>query len=158
MRLAPFVLLLAACGDGDGAGENAEVTANQIERLSTPAVPAPDPDAAARLEPLGADDVGGASPSGARCSFVSDGRMLLAATGSDALARVRGELRHLVQSTAAGPTGGFFEDRHLSISVGRTGASGTAAGAGAAWPARLTVTNRRSRQQQEIAGIWTCGG
>ena len=157
MRLAPLLLLLAACRGGDGAGGNAEVSANQIERLSTPATPAPDPDAAARLEPLGPDDFGGAGLAGARCSFVSDGRMLLAATGSDALARVQGELRHLVQSTAAGPTGGFFEDRHLSISVGRTGVSGTAAGEGAAWPARLTVTNRRSGAQQELAGLWTCG-
>jgi hypothetical protein len=56
-----------------------------------------------------------------------------------------------------GPTGGFFEDRRVSISVGRTGEVAPAAGAAGPWRARITVTNRRANAQVELDGVWRCG-
>ena len=46
--------------------------------------------------------------------------MLLAATPSDAIARIGGQLLHFAHAAPVGPSGGFFEDRQTSISVGRT--------------------------------------
>jgi hypothetical protein len=83
--------------------------------------------------------------------------MLLASVGSDAVVKLGGELRHMIHSAPVGPTGGFFEDRHLSISVGRTTENGTADGETNAWPARIIVTNRRAEIQRELQGVWTCG-
>ena len=155
-RALPFFLLLAACGGG-GADGNAAVTSNQLEQLSTPQVETQDPQASARLQPITVQDLEREGLLGAGCEFSSDGVMLLASVGSDAIIRVEDEIRHLVQSAPPGPTGAFFEERQLSVSVGRTGQIGAAADESTAWPARLTVTNRRSEVQVELAGVWTCG-
>ena len=149
------LLLLAGCGES-GTGNRA-ATANQIERLSTPKVEKQDPRASARLQPITPEDLEREGLAGAGCDFSGEGRLLLAAVGSNAIVRIEGEIRHLLHSAPVGPTGGFFEDRQLSVSVGRTAESGTTAGEAGSWPARVTVTNRRIEIQQEMAGIWTCG-
>ena len=149
------LLLLAGCGE-TGSG-NGAATANQIERLSTPAVENRDPRASARLQPITLADLDREGLAGPGCDFSSEGRMLLAAVGSNAIVRIEGEIRHLLHSAPVGPTGGFFEDRQLSVSVGRTAESGTTAGEADSWPARVTVTNRRTEMQQELNGLWTCG-
>ena len=79
---------------------------------------------------------------------------MLAATASDAIARVNGRLYHFNHSSPIGPTGGFFEDRQLSISIGRVADTTGRAGRGTA---RMTVTNRRANAQVEIVGTWRCG-
>ena len=79
--------------------------------------------------------------------------MLLAATAGDAIARINGRLLHLTHAAPMGPSGGFFEDRQISISVGRVGETGADAGS---WPARITVTNRRAEAQIEYDGVWRC--
>ena len=150
------VLLLAGCG-GDEVGEG-NATTNQIERLSTPAEePAGDPDASARLRPLDPGDVTHEGLSGPGCSFTSGGALLLAATAEDAIARIDGSLLHFIHSAPVSPSGGFFEDRQRSISVGRTDAAEGPAQAVAGWPARITVTNRRTGARVELEGIWRCG-
>jgi hypothetical protein len=133
------------------------VSANQIERLSTPEVENPDPQAPARLQPLRRADLDQAGLSAPACAFGRDGRMLLAISSGDAIVRAAGMLRHLTHSSPAGPTGGFFEDRQISISVGRTGEVPPGEGAAGSWPARITVTNRRARAQIELDGVWRCG-
>ena len=152
--LAP-VLLLAACGAE--APEPGNATADQVERLSTPKVEKADPRASARLQPLAAIDLESEGVLGAGCEFRREGQLLLVAAGSDALVKIAGELRHLVHSAPVGETGGFFEDRQLSVSVGRTEGAGTTLDEASSWPARLTVTNRRTGAEFELRGTWSCG-
>ena len=154
--LLALLLLLAGCGPGGAGGEGAADT-NQIERLSTPKVVKPDPRATAQLQPLTPQDIEREGLLGAGCAFARDGRILLAAAGSDALVRHAGQLRHLIHSAPVGATGGFFEDRQLSVSIGRTSEAPAAAGAASGWPARITITNRRTEAQVELRGVWTCG-
>jgi hypothetical protein len=157
MRLAApplLLLLLAGCGGGS-VGGNAQITTNQLERLAT-ARPEPtvDRQLAARPQPLLRADLEGAGMARPGCDFSKTGHMLLAVTADDAIARIDGRLYHFNHSNPAGPTGGFFEDRQLSISIGRvtdtTGRIGR-------WTARMTATNRRANAQVEIVGTWRCG-
>lgn len=153
---AALSILLAACSGSDVP--DGVATANQIERLSTPRQKKADPLASVRLQPLAANDLALEGLAGPGCGFRRGGRTLLRVVGSDAVVRIGGELRHLIHSAPVGPTGGFFEDRQLSVSVGRTGeAAGSAASAGI-WPARLAVTNRRTGTGYELRGEWACGG
>ena len=156
MRLAALLpaLLLAGCGEPDIVSENAGASANQIERLSTPKEESVDPQASVRLAPLGLPDLDGAGMQSPACDFSSGGRMLLAATSADAIARIEGRLLHFTHSSPMGPSGAFFEDRQISISIGRVGAAPLEGRDG--WPARLTVTNRRTEAQAEVSGVWRC--
>ena len=167
------LLLLAGCGSASERG-NGAVDANQIERLAKPRVEKSDPRATARLQRLTREDLEREGLLGAGCVFSRDGQMMLAVVGSDALVRIAGQRRHLIHSAPAGATGGFFEDRQIAVSVGRTdegdappdpGSSpGQAPGsdrapAGATgWPARLKVVNRRTEAEVELRGDWTCAG
>ena len=155
-RLLFSLLLLAGCDRGEGQPEGT-ANANQIERLSTPVEQTEDPRATVRLEPLSAADLEREGLLGAGCLFTVGDKRLLAAVGGDAVVRIQGEIRHLVHSAPAGATGGFFEDRQLSVSVGRASESGIAVEEGMRWPARITVTNRRAEIEVEQAGAWTCG-
>ena len=155
--LVPLLaLVLGACGQAE-FGTNGTADANQIVRLSTPKVEPEDRSASARLQPLSVEDLDREGLAGAGCSFSSGGRLLLISVGSDALARIDGQLRHFVQSAPVGESGGFFEDRQVSISVGRTEGQGRTLDEVRSWPARATVTNRRTEQQHEMAGEWSCG-
>jgi hypothetical protein len=150
-------LLVAGCRQGvpvaDGGANEA-----QIQRLSMPKEDAvPDSHAAARLQPLAAADLPQAGMTSPLCDFSRQGRMLLAVSPSDAIARMAGTLRHFAHASPAGPTGGFFEDRQMSISVGRVGAVNPGEGTAGSWPGRITATNRRAQAQIELDGIWRCG-
>jgi len=157
MKAAALLLALglAACGRGEDA--NGYATANQIERLASPPERKSDPLVAVRLEPIAPAELEREGVVGAGCAFTRDGRMLLAAAGGNAIVRVGGATRHLVQTNPVGPSGGFFEDRQLSVSVGRTGAAGAAAGEARSWPARLRVSHRRGELHRDLLGVWTCG-
>jgi hypothetical protein len=150
-------LLAAGCGH-EVPVSNGGANEAQIQRLSTPKEEvAVDPQAGARLRPLTTADLDQAEMSAAPCGFSRDGQLLLAVTEADAIARVAGTLRHFAHSAPAGPTGGFFEDRLVSISVGRVGEVDPGEGAAGSWPGRITVTNRRVRAQTELDGVWRCG-
>ena len=110
-----------------------------------------------RLQPITPADLASEGMVGAGCDFSREGHVLLASVGSDAIVRIGGDIRHLIHSAPVGPTGGFFEDRQLSISVGRTDENDTSANAAAGWPARITISNRRAEVQRELQGVWTCG-
>ncbi len=154
--LLPGLSLLAACGGGGGS-TNEPVTENQIERVSTPKVEKHDPSATARLQPLRAADVAEAGQSPG-CHFNSEGRMLVASVGATAVVRIQDQPRRLASSAPLGPTGGFFSGGELSVSIGRTSEASAAAAQAGSWPARITVTNRRTEAQQEMRGVWTCAG
>jgi len=112
MRPAAFlVLLLAGCGGEGIVSENEGVPENQIERLSTPEVEIADPQAPARPQPLKIADLARARMPAPECAFGRDGRMLLAATSGDAIARINGRLLHFTHAAPVGPSGGFFEAR-----------------------------------------------
>ena len=154
--VAGAVLLLSGCGPAEVGEADGPAGTNQIERLSTPEVEKQDPRATVRLQPVTLADLDREGMVGAGCEFSREGQMLLASVGSDAVVKIGGEIRHMIHSAPVGPTGGFFEDRHLSISVGRT-EEGTGPDGTTAWPARITITNRRAEIQRELQGVWTCG-
>jgi hypothetical protein len=159
MRRAAALLALtvAGCGPRGPVDDNRHVTANQIERLATLKAEITDPQAPARLQPLVLADLASAGIAEPACDFTRDGRMLLAVSAADAVARVAGTLHHFAHASPAGPTGGFFEDRQISVSVGRTGEIAPGEGAAGSWPGRITVTNRRAEAQIELDGVWRCG-
>jgi hypothetical protein len=154
--LALPCLLLAGCGH-EVPVSNGGASVEDIQRLSTPKQVVVDTQAAARLQPLAPADLASAGMAAPSCDFSRNGRMLLAVSPSDAIARVAGGLLHFAHSSPAGPTGGFFEDRQLSISVGRVGAVIPGQGTAGSWPGRITATNRRAHAQVELEGIWRCG-
>jgi hypothetical protein len=156
--LAVLLLLLGACGERGIVGEDRGVTENLIERVSTPRNEVVDQSASARLQPLAPADLVSDGPIGPGCAFSRNGRLMLTASSSDAIARIDGRLLHFVHSSPVNASGGFFEDRQLSISVGRVGETAAAAGETGSWPARLTVTNRRHHIQAQLDGVWRCGG
>jgi hypothetical protein len=149
-------LLLAGCGH-EAPIANGGANEAQIQRLSTPRQVVVDTQAAARLHPLLPADLAQAGMAAPPCDFSRDGRVLLAVSPSDAIARVAGMLLHFAHSSPVGPTGGFFEDRQVSISVGRIGQLIPGQGTAGSWPGRITVTNRRARAQIELDGVWRCG-
>ena len=152
--LAGLVLLLAGCGEASIVGENEGVSADQIARLSTPEVEIVDPEAPVRPQPLKIADLARARMPVPDCAFGRNGRMLLAATSGDAIARINGRLLHFTHSVPMSPSGGFFEDRQISVSVGRIGVTRAESGR---WPARIAITNRRADAQMELDGVWRCG-
>jgi hypothetical protein len=154
---AALALLLAACGSSGEAPKSGADT-NTLKRVSTPKQETEDPKASVRLQTINQDDLQHEGLNGAGCWFMRDGMMLLASFGSDALIRVSGELRHLIHGAPVGATGGFFEDRQLSVSVGRDPDGAAQAVRAATWPARITITNRRTHAQLELRGSWTCSG
>ena len=157
MRAAAAILLLVAsgCGPRGPVVPKGGASENQIERLSTLKVEPVDPSASARLQPLQIGDPTAGPPGSGLCDFSLGGAIYLVASPVDSVARTGGRVLHLVPSGPFGETGGFFEDRQISISVGR---DRQAAGAGQAgrWPARLVSTNRRTRAHAEMAGLWSC--
>jgi len=154
-RLPILLLMLAGCrAEGDGHMASAP-DLNQIERLSTPPEAVDDPKAGARLEPLSPQDLAGAGMAGVACGFTSGGALLLAARGGDTLIKHSGVLIHLAQSSPMGPSGGYFEERRLRISIGRTEAGAAYDQTGAA-PARAMITDRTNQAQVELTGIWAC--
>ena len=154
-RLA-LCLLVAGCGQ-EVAVSNGGANEAEIQRLSTPKVVEVDTQASARLQPITNVDLARSGMGTPACDFSRNEQMMLAVSTGDALARVAGNLRHFAHASPAGPTGGFFEDRQVSISVGRTGQIVPGEGAAGSWPGRLTVTNRRVHAQTELDGIWRCG-
>jgi hypothetical protein len=148
-------LLVAGCGHEASVPNGANEA--QIERLSTPKQEVVDTQAAARLQPLALADLDQAGMAQPACDFSNERGMLLAVSPADAIARVAGVLRHFAHSSPAGPSGGFFEDRQISISVGRVGEVEPGEGAAGSWPGRITATNRRARAQIELDGVWRCG-
>ena len=147
-RIFLFLALAAAACDR-GAVDNKAVSTEQIERVSTPKNEVADVGRAARLEPLSGAEIAEIGREGG-CVFSRGPDVLLVAAGSNAIARVAGEARHFVQSAPAEPTGGFFEDRQVSVSIGRVGVDGPAA--------RAPTPNRRSGTSEEVGGTWTCEG
>ncbi len=103
------VLLLLGCGDGL-LSEDRGVTANQIQRVSTPQEEPRPVDLVERLQPITQEDLERAGLIGAGCNFSSGGKLLLVAVADGALIRFGRELVHLVGAGPVGPTGGFFED------------------------------------------------
>jgi hypothetical protein len=145
------IALLAGCGEDSPVSDGKGPSEDEIRRLSTPEVEVIDPQRPVRPQPLKVADL--APMPAPVCAFGRDGKMFLAVSEREAIARIRGRLRHLAHRAPLGPSGGFFADRRISISIGRVG--GVSGDIGA-WPARITITNRRAGAQMEIEGVWRC--
>lgn len=155
-RAVLLCLALAACQKAPPS-INQGASEEQIRRLSTLKVETPDLLVSARVQPLLPADLVRNGIGRPTCDFSRNGQMLLAISPTDAVARVAEIVRHFVHASPMGPSGGFFDDRQISISVGRTGQIVPGESGVGAWPARMTVTSRRENAQVEQAGIWRCG-
>ena len=155
-RIALACLALAACQKSPPT-ETQGASEAQIRRLSTLKVEVPDLQAPARVQPLLPADLVQNGIGRPTCDFTRDGQMLLAISPTEAVARVARTVRHFVHASPMGPSGGFFDDRQVSISVGRTAEIVPGESGVGRWPARMTVTNRRENAQVEQSGIWRCG-
>ena len=155
---ALFVLsmLLAGCGERGAVG-NQGPSENQLARLAVPKQEVVDTQAPARLQPLELTDLDQAGLTEPDCDFSRDGRMLFAISSADAVAKIGGAVRHFAHASPAGPTGGFFEDRQMSVSVGRIGDVPPGERGAGSWPARITATNRRAEARIALEGVWRCG-
>ena len=152
------LLALPACGGGDPAPSNAEVS-NAIERLAE-AQPKEEPDLRPVLQPLAPGDVQRELRGAAGCDFSAGGHLLLAAVPGDAVAKVNGRIVHFTAEGPApvGPSGGFFTGGSFTISVGRTADDPTAVEQATSWPGRIAVTDRaREGAHREFEGVWRCG-
>lgn len=155
-RVALLCLALAACQKA-APSINEGASEEQIRRLATLNVVPPDLTLPAHVQPLLPADLVRNGIGRPTCDFSRDSAMLLAISDTDAVARVAGLVRHFVHASPMGPTGGFFSDRQVSISVGRTGQIVPGESAVGRWPARMTVTNRHENAQFEEPGLWRCG-
>jgi hypothetical protein len=135
------MLMASACGfTGD-----AEMNSDQLERIAIQQNQVDDIGATARLEPLERIS----PPPGYRditCRFTRNGQLLVLAGIYRAAAQVDGTLRIFQTEGPIGPTGGFFRDRELALSVGAEGGA----------PARARVTNRTTGAQEDHQGQWQC--
>jgi hypothetical protein len=139
--VALALLLMAGCGSSDEAEMNVE----ELERIAIQQNQAQDIGATARLQPLS----GIGPPPGYHdiaCRFTRNGELLVLAGIYRAAARIDGTLRIFQTQGPIGPTGGFFRDRELALSVGVEGAA----------PARARVTNRTTGAREEQEGQWQC--
>jgi hypothetical protein len=153
------LILLAGCG---GAEEDDRPRANSVEelenRLEKLAVGAGDEvEPARRLAFLKEADLGPELRSNPACRLHLDGRLLLVVNAAGAVARIDGRRAPLAVSGPVGPTGGFFTAPGVTVSVGRTGPSGSgAAEYGMGWPARATVGGDEARPLEKIEATWIC--
>ena len=160
-KLAVLCVAAAAvggCGRDEPALDNAQI-AQTIENVAEAHEPEKKGPPAPALLELHADDLARELRLGAGCDFFQDGRLLFVSTSGDALAKINGTPVHLAASGPVGPTGGYFITVRFSISVGRVSEGGTTAGETTAWPARLTLTDRRAQENGELRleGVWRCG-
>lgn len=136
-----LALLAAGCG---GSGDRA-ASSDQLNRIAFEQNRMADIGRTARLQPLGAF----AAPvdyQGPICRFTRGGDLLVLAFGNAAAARIDGVLRTFRAQAVIGPTGGFYRDNELALSIGVE----------AGQPARARVTNRVTQAQEDAHGIWTC--
>ena len=144
MRVAALGLILLAAGCGQG--RDAEVNSELLERIAIQQNESMDIEATVRLQPI-AGIVPPPAYAGRECRFTRGSEVLIHAFSAAAAARIDGVVRVFRVEGPVGPTGGFFRDRELAISIGM------APGA----PARARVTNRATRRELDVEGQWQCG-
>ena len=144
MRVGPGLALLILT-QGCGEDRDAQVNSQMLNRIAFQHNEARDLGASARLQPTTAV----AAPpdhAGLACRFTHGEALLVQAFGAGASARVNGALRAFRAEGPVGPTGGFFRDRELALSIGvQSGA-----------PARARVTNRSTGAREDHEGQWQC--
>lgn len=162
MARSPFLallLLFTGCGGGD---EDVEPRANSVEELTNRLDKlsdrtSEDIETPARLAFLEASDLDERLGANASCRLHRDGRLYLAVNAAGAVARIDGRRVPLAVSGPVGPTGGFFTAPGVTLSVGRTGPGGEAAGEyGRGWPARVTIGGDKERPVEKHEATWTC--
>ncbi len=141
-----IALLAALClAAGCGSERDAALNSEQLERIAFEQNRFEDVGRTARLQPLGAF----APPADYRgpvCRFTRGADILVYAFGNAAAARIDGRLRTLRAQAPIGPSGGFYRDDELALSIGvEPGA-----------PARARVTNRLTETREDATGAWTC--
>jgi hypothetical protein len=142
MRIAAALTLivLAGCDGGDTS-----VNSAQLNRIAFQRNEMEDIGRTARLAPLGAFSAP-ADYRGPICRFTRGADTLIFAFGSLAAARVDGVLRTFRARAMIGPSGGFYRDNELALSIGVEPGQ----------PARARVTNRLTEAREDASGTWAC--
>ena len=141
IAVAAALILLSGCGGAD----EAQVNSAQLNSIAFQRNEMVDVGLTARLQPLGAF----AAPADYRgpiCRFTRGAEMLVFAFGDTAATRVNGVVRTFRARAMIGPSGGFYRDNELSLSVGVEPNA----------PARARVTNRVTEAQEDAEGLWEC--
>lgn len=155
--VAAALAALAGCGGEDSPPLDNDQLAGAIENVAEvrPAPKSTPPGSA--LVPLTRGDIERLPSTG--CDFSAAGRLVFAAPGGDALARVNGLLIRFAPNGPVGPSGGFFATERFSISVGRITDSGVTVEGRTSWPARMVLTERGrddGREELRLEGSWRC--
>jgi hypothetical protein len=138
-------LALLCLASGCGQQRDSSANTQQLERIAFEQNKFDDIGRTARLQPLGAF----AAPADYRgpvCRFTRGADILVYAFGSAAAARIDGTLRTLRAQAPIGPSGGFYRDDELALSIGVE--SGEQASA--------RITNRLTEAREDAIGVWTC--
>ncbi|MGE3397365.1 MAG: hypothetical protein AB7H79_10750 [Sphingomonas sp.] len=135
--------LLGACDRNSPGVDDDKVNTQMLERVAVQRNETVDAGVSARLEPLPST---GVPAGGAACAFFRDGRILVAARGVAARARIAGAIRDFRAAGPVGRDGGFWRDRELAISIAREPAGAM----------RARVTNRLTEAQEDHVGQWQC--
>ena len=117
--IALTLVMLAGGCDGDRPSANGA----QLNRIAFQQNQMADIGRTARLQPLG-EFAPPADYRGPVCRFTRGTDTLVVAFGNTAAARVDGALRTLRAQAPIGPSGGFYRDNELALSIGvETGTS-----------------------------------
>ena len=142
---AATALVLALLAAGCGRRDDGAASSEQLNRIAFQQNRMADIGRTARLQPLGAF-AAPADYQGPICRFTQGTELLVVAFGNAAAARVDGVLRTFQAQAMIGPTGGFYRDNELALSIGVEPDE----------PARARVTNRVTEAQEDAYGVWAC--
>jgi hypothetical protein len=155
--LALAVLLLAGCGEPEGGASpppevvQAALNLAEAELVDAPARPRE------RLTPLAEAELPPKYREKPGCRLFRSGRLLVAAAGDSAVARVDGRLQTVPRAGLVDPSGAFFRGPGVTIGIGRLGAVAPAAEVpGVARLAGVTVGGMPKVDLQKFQAEWAC--
>jgi hypothetical protein len=142
---AGFGLVLLLLAQGCGERRAAEVNSEMLNRIAIQHNQTEDVGATVRLQPI-EGIVAPPGYGGPECRFTRGADELVHGFSASAAARVGNALRVFRAEGPVGPTGGFFRDRELALSIGAEHGA----------PARARVTNRATEVREDVEGQWQC--
>jgi hypothetical protein len=162
--LTPVLALFAAsCGGGEGPDEPAgdpspAELADRIENVAFAPTPEEEKKAVPRrLGVLQESALPAEYRTGRSCRLTQGANLLLVAAAPGAVANIDGRMVRLGTAGPVGPSGGFYEAKGASISIGLKPLEGAAIGA-ATTRAGVTVGGDDNKPLEQHEASWICLG